>query len=54
MIKVGDKNFTLPKLKTYFLAKKGGGKTPQTNTKLNQLRFGSNFQGKLKPISDQS
>ena len=47
------KNFTPFKSKSNFL-EKGGGKTPKISQKLNQRRFGSNFQGKLKPINDQS
>ena len=39
--------------KKKFLTKKGG-KDPKIRKKLNQLRFGSNFQGKLKPINDQN
>ena len=47
------KNVTPPKPKPDFLAKKGV-KLPKISQKLNQLGFGSNFQGKLKPINDQS
>ena len=47
------KIFTPPKPKSDFLVK-GGVKPPKINQKLNQLRFGSNFQGKIKPINDQS
>ena len=45
--------FNPPKPKTIFLAKKEG-KPPQISPKLNQIRFGSNFQDKLKPTNDQS
>ena len=33
---------------------KRGVKPPKISQKLNQLGFGSNFQGKLKPINDQN
>ena len=46
--------FTLAKPKTDFLAKKRGVNSPKISQKLNQLGFGSNFQGKLKPINEQS
>ena len=46
---------TPPKSKYDFLAKKGGGwKPPKISQKLNQFRFGSNFQGRLNPMNDQS
>ena len=47
------KNFNPPKPNPDFLAKKGG-KTSKNQPKPNQLGFSSNFQGKLKPINDQS
>ena len=51
--KLVTKFFTPPKPKSDFLAKKEGGrKPPKISQKLNQLSFGSNFQGKLKPIND--
>ena len=40
-----------PQAKTQFWAKKEGGK-PHNRQKFNQLGFGSNFQGNLKPIQD--
>ena len=55
MVKVGDKIFYPIYTKIRFFGKKGvGGKTPKISQKLNQLGFGSNFQGKLKPTNDQS
>ena len=53
MTKADDKKFYPPKPKTDFWAKRGV-KPPKINQKLNQVRFGSNFQGELKPINDQS
>ena len=47
------KNYTLPKSNPNFLAKKEGYIRNLTQ-KLNQLRFGSTFQGKLKPINNKS
>ena len=58
MIEVDDKNVYSTRAKIrFFWQKEGGGggwKHPQFSQKLNQLRFGSNFQSKLKPINDQS
>ena len=53
MIKIGDQIFTPPKLKSDFLAK-SGVKSTKISQKLNQLRFSTNFQIKLKPINDES
>ena len=55
MIKIGDKNFYPTWIKIGFFGKKGAGrKPPKISQKLNQLSFGSNFQGKLNPMNDQS
>ena len=49
---IGDENFTPnpPQPKFDFRHKKRG--TFQIREKYNQLRFGSNFQGNLRPIKD--
>ena len=50
MIVIGGENLP-PKPKLDLKAKKRGG-APQIRQKFNQLRFGSNCQGKLRLIKD--
>ena len=55
MVKIGEQKNYPTSAKTEFLEKQGDeAPLKKISKKLNQLRFGSNFKGKPKPINDQS